>query len=390
MPVINLHVSLTPFRNESRVLKESESLAAAGLVDKVCIVALHEDGLRETEQIDAARDVVRVRLSTRSLPKNLFSQLIKYAEFGWQVLKIAKARGSTIHNMHSVGLIPIGVLLKLFRGGKLIFDAHELETETNGLVGMRKRAAKLVERATIGFADLVIVVSPGIERWYRERYRGLPIVTVLNTPRHVSSSRSSVLREKLGIPDHFRIAIYQGGLMSNRGIKELIDAAPIVAKAGYAIVFMGYGPMQAEVEAAAARNVNIYFYPAVPPSQILRHTASADVGICSISGVSLSYRLSLPNKLFEYIAAGIPVIASALPEMERVIMMRRVGVCVSTWTPDVIAAALSEIDHMRGAELDSRISRTAEEYSWESQEAAMIAAYRNLLGRASAGAQALL
>src|SRR5688572_24172001 len=106
MAGVNLHISMTPFRNESRVLKETGSLVAQGIVERVYIVALHEEGLPENEQIDATRQVVRIKLRSRSLPKSLPGQLIKYLEFAWRVLRIARSERPVIHNMHSVGLMP--------------------------------------------------------------------------------------------------------------------------------------------------------------------------------------------------------------------------------------------------------------------------------------------
>ena len=378
---INLHISLTSFRNESRVLKETESIVSSGVAEKAWIVALHEDGLAEEERIDSARCVLRLRLATRRWPKSLIFQLCKYLEMAWRVVRIARAKQATIYNVHSNALMPIGVLLKLILGGKLVYDAHELETEADGLRGFRKRAAKWVERATIGFADLVIVVSPGIEEWYRRRYRGLSIVTVLNAPRHVAPQRSNLLRERLEIPARFRIAIYQGVLSANRSVNQLLDAAARMEDAGYGLVFMGYGPMQQQVEAAAARGSNVFFQPAVPPSEVLAYTASADVGISPIAGTSLSYNLSLPNKLFEYILAGIPVMTSAFPEMERIVREHGLGVCVADWNGDEIVDALKKIDAMRGAGLDARLVRAAAEYCWEKQEIVMIEAYQRMLGQ---------
>lgn len=377
MTVANLHISMTPFRNESRVLKETQSLVMRGIVDRVCIIALHEDGLPENEQIDDARRVVRLRLMTRSWPKNLVGQFFKYLEFTWRCIMVARAERATIYNVHSIALLPIGSLLKLLRSGRLVYDAHELETESDGLKGFRKRAAKWIERALIGFADLTIVVGPAIEAWYRQHYPRLTIVTILNVPAHVARPEIASLRQDLGLPDDQRIALYQGGLSINRGIRELIAAAPIFEQAGYAVVFLGYGGLLPEVEDAADRISNVYLHPAVAPADVLAYTASADLGIAWILGNSLSYRLCLPNKLFEYIMAGLPVLVSRLPEMEQVVVNEGIGVCIDSWDPAAVADALAQIELMRGPELDERIERAAQIYSWQDQEETLINAYRD-------------
>lgn len=373
----NLHISLTAFRNESRLLRETKALVELGFAEEVCIVALHEKELTEYEQLDPARDVVRIKLRTRTWPRNIASQICKYVEFSWRAIAIGRARRSNMYNIHSVGLLPLGVLLKLICGGKLVYDAHELETEAEGLRGFRKRAAKCLEQTLIRFADLIIVVSPGIENWYRKRYPHSNIVTILNVPRFRSSSHSTALRDALSIPDQQRIVLYQGGLSTNRGIEELIAAATALDRAGYALVFMGYGPLHADIEYAANQHPNVHLHPSVPPAEVIRYTASADVGVTSIADSCLSYRLCLPNKLFEYIMAGLPVIASKLPELENVMKETGVGVCLDAWTPEALVSALSEIEHMRGPELDARLEVAAKKYSWEAQMHKLEKAYSN-------------
>jgi glycosyltransferase involved in cell wall biosynthesis len=385
MTVTNLHLTLTPFRNESRVLKETASIVAAGVADRVLIVALHENELPETEEIDGARRVVRLKLSSRPWPRNIAFQSFKFIELCWRLMRIARAERPSIINVHSLAALPAGVLLKLVFGGKLVYDAHELETETSGLSGLRKRLAKWLEWALIGFADLVVVVGPNIAEWYRRRYPRARVIAVLNAPRYRAPERTTLLRDALPIPPDLRIALFQGGLFADRGIEELLAAAPRLREAGHALVFMGYGPLQPQVEAATKRGGGVYFLPAVPPAEVVRYTASADAGLSPISGSSLSYRLSLPNKLFEHIMAGLPVLVSRLPEMERIVEKNGLGACVDKWDAPSILAGLAAIDAMRGPQLSQRLAAAAKEYSWDNQEAAMIFAYREMLGAAAAG-----
>jgi glycosyltransferase involved in cell wall biosynthesis len=263
-----------------------------------------------------------------------------------------------------------------------------LETEVDGLGGFRKIAAKWIERAAIRFVDLIVVVSPGIERWYRLGYPEARIVTVLNAPHLKAVERTSVLRERLGIPGHLRIALYQGGLSPARGIGRILGLASSFAKMNYAIIFMGYGSMQSDIETLAAANPNVYYHPAVPSGEVLHYTASADVGVHPIEGGSLNHDLCLPNKLFEYIAAEIPCVVSALPEMEAVVTKYGIGVCISEWTADSLVEALQKVDAMQGPDLALRLQAAAKEYCWEQQEVVMIDSYRTMMGKASIGVPA--
>ncbi|MBD2135671.1 glycosyl transferase family 1, partial [Sphaerospermopsis sp. FACHB-1094] len=164
---INLHITLTPFRNESRLLKETSSLLKAEELKKILIVALYEDKLQEFETIDARRSVWRVKLKSRSWSKSLWVQILKYLEFGWRVSRFATANQVNIVNVHSLGLLPLGVWLKLKLGAKLIYDAHELETETAGAKSIRKALSQLTEKLLIPYVDLTIVVGNKIKEFYQ-------------------------------------------------------------------------------------------------------------------------------------------------------------------------------------------------------------------------------
>lgn len=383
--ITNLHISMSSFRNASRVLKETKTIVEAGLADEVVVAALHEHGLALAEVLGPSRRLVRMPLRTRHWPKNILAQLVKYLEFAYRVLALARSCNANIVNVHSVALLPIGVLIKFLIGSKLVYDAHELETEVHGRAGIRKAMSKLVERICIGFADLTIVVSPGIQAWYVEHYGLKAIVTILNTPNWAPVKRTELLRQRLGIPATQKILLYQGGLSNGRGVGKLLEAAPALRAAGYAMVFMGYGELQTKIEAAAARgNTGVYFHPAVPPGELIPYTASADVGVSSIEDSCLSYHLCLPNKLFEYIMAGLPVVVSKLPEMDHVVTTNGIGVSLDNWDATSLLAALGQIDMMRGADLDGRLAHAAQNYCWERQESILVEAYtRHLPGRPS-------
>ena len=131
----NLHINLNELTNPSRVLKQTKSLANAGYFNKIFIVGLHKEGLKELEQIDNTRELKRFYLKTRKLSRNFFVQLIKYLEFSFRVFSYYKDKNIKIINVHTLGLLPLGVFLKFKYKAKLVYDAHELETETNGLRG---------------------------------------------------------------------------------------------------------------------------------------------------------------------------------------------------------------------------------------------------------------
>jgi len=375
----NLHLTLTPFRSESRLLKESSSLLRARLVQKVFVVALHEDGLAEREDSDPARSVWRVRLRLRRLPSNLVFHLVKYLELWIRVIWFCRNRQVDLVNVHHLELLPLGVCLKWIYGASLVFDAHELETERNGLAGARKWVLKRVERALIGYADLLVVVSGSIEAWYREHYSYSRIVTVLNCPEFRQPQRTRRLHEALNIPDDRVIVLYQGTLARGRGVDLLLKVFSTIDDCRHVLVLMGDGELESDVRAAATAHANIFWLDSVPPSDVLEYTASADVGVSFIENTNLSYQWCLPNKLFEYIMAGVPVIVSDLPEMRRVVEGHRIGAVIPELTVGRVTVALADIEQTGSTQLAERLRVAASQYCWQTQETKMFAAYAQWL-----------
>jgi glycosyltransferase involved in cell wall biosynthesis len=309
-------------------------------------------------------------------PRNLVIQGFKYCELCWRIWWFARRDSFQVVNVHSLDLLPLGVLLKLTLHMRLVYDAHELETEANGLTGIRQTLARFVEWALLRFADLTIVVSDGIREWYRNRYGALAIVTVLNTPELSRIGRTNLLRARLGIPDDKIIVLYQGSLSPGRGIEFLLRVFAECGAPNLVLVFLGYGVLEAQVREAADRNDKVYLHPAVRPDELLGYTASADIGVSLIENTCLSYYWCLPNKLFEYVLAGLPVVVSDLPEMAKVVRQGRIGAVLASHDPSQLLSAINQITAMDQKELRENVARCARTYAWEEQEQSMIAAYR--------------
>ena len=375
----NLHISLTQFLNESRVLKETQTLVESGFVNEVFVTALWEEGLEEHVKIDNNRTLWRVPLKSRNWSKSLLFQLFKYIEYAIKVGKYAKKNKITIVTIHGLGLLPLGFLIKLTCGAKLVYDCHELETEMFGLHGMRKRAAKWIERLFISTVDLVIVVSQSINDWYVDAYNLENICTVLNCPHKVILKRTDRLQTELGIPMDKKIVLYQGGLQEGRGIEELLSVFSRWNDELHVLVFMGYGGLELKVKEAAYKFPNIYYQPAVPPDIVLSYTCSAHVGVSYIYNDSLNDRYCLPNKLFEYLMAGLPVLVNNAPEMKRLVEERQVGMVLEDMTPEVLTRALNNLDLMDQEALYVRIAETADDYTWEKQALVLVEAHQKWL-----------
>lgn len=375
---VNLHVFLSDLRHQSRLLKETKSIVDSGLIEKIFIAGLWETGIKDFEDIDDKRVAWRIPLKTRNLPKDLFSQIIKYIEWTGKIFLRFRKEQITHVNCHGLSSLPIGALFKLAKKSKLIYDPHELETEINGLSGIRKKFSKILERLLISYSDSIVVVSNSIAEWYKSEYSLKRVYVVRNVPYNydIKSIYSNVLKEKIKINEDEILFIFQGGLSEGRGIQMILDTFTKVNKKKH-IVFMGRGPLEEIIKDHEKKFSNIHFHEAVTPKEVLYYTSSADVGISLTENTCLNHYYSLPNKVFEYLLSGLPMIVSELPEMGKFVDENNCG-----WKVKVESGALVDlietISHDDIFEKRNNALKCKDNYGWHKEEEVLLRVYKSL------------
>jgi glycosyltransferase involved in cell wall biosynthesis len=282
---------------------------------------------------------------------------------------------------HSVNTLPIGVALMKRFNAPLIYDAHELETDC-GQNGRQRVIDKMIERLCIRRASGVLVVSESISDWYALKYGIGPPVVVRNIPMdspYISSPGQNYWRELFRLPPNALIFIYQGSFARGRRIEQLIRVFSRSSPNRH-LIFMGFGALLGEIQHAASLYKNIHYAPAVTSDKILERTAAADVGINGVENICKSYYLSLPNKVFEYLLAGLPVLSGDLPEVKRIVDAGNCGWIVereddSAWVNAVNSLTADEIARRKCAAM-----LFARSLSWESEAKKMLTLYRSALG----------
>ena len=266
--------------------------------------------------------------------------------FFWQchrlVAREAMRHPADVYHASDLYVLPALVTAARRHGGRVVLDARELYPHVDATAGKpwATRAWSTLERRYLPHADAVLTVNDSIADRMAETYGIARPVVVRNIPARQTVPRTDVLRERLGIPDTQRIVLYQGLVRYARGLERLLDAMQDVPDA--ALVVIGDGPAKAalQTQAAATPGARVHFLPHTPADDLLRLTASADLGVHVPEPVTESIRLALPNKLFEYLMAGLPVVVADLPEMRAVVETFDVGLLVDPYDRDGLAAAL--------------------------------------------------
>ena len=359
------------FINDSRVLKEGLSLLKYGY--EVEIIAHHDRALPK-EETQNGLIVKRLAYLDRTVTKGKMGKLKAYVAFVKE--SVVYCKHFDILHCNDINMLPIAVIIKKFynKNVKIVYDAHEHETETYALRGVQKKITKLSEKYLISYADKVITVSDSIANAYVELYNIAKPALVLNAPPYKEVAKHDKFREAFKIEGK-TIFLYQGSLGRNRGIELLLEVFKAIDDNESIIVFMGYGDLEALIIEASKESDNIFFHQAVSPDVLLDYTVSADFGIATIEDSCLSYRYCLPNKLFEYIMAEVPVIVSNLPEMRKVVQEGSVGVVLEEETLEGITHAIKEAVALDKTQINENLKKVKKIYNWEEQERALLEVY---------------
>jgi glycosyltransferase involved in cell wall biosynthesis len=300
----------------------------------------------------------------------LMEMLIRVLVVAWPI------RPSLIH-CHDTPLLPMGVFLAWVFGGKVIYDAHELESDKNGQSRMMSTVTRLVENACWVRVDGLITVSNSILRWYEQHFSVKSSTLVLNSPI-ISVSQPSVgdsryFHDLYKIPNESLVFVYLGLFVPGRGIEKLLQVFSDCRVSAH-VVFVGRGLQRALIEQYASIHSNVHVHDAVPHGHVVELVRSADYGLCLVENVSLSDYYSLPNKLFEYAFAGVPVLASNFPDMGELIDQYGLGAVAVNEVDSIAQAVLSLQSAVR-----QQVKANLTELGWDAQAEKLRALYRSVL-----------
>jgi glycosyltransferase involved in cell wall biosynthesis len=288
------------------------------------------------------------------------------------------------HGHDLLGLLAASGLQRR-HGGGLVYDSHELFLDAGSAARLPSPARRLLSRMERGAsrrADAVITVNASIAEELGRRYGVRPIV-VMNCPRLGPARKRGRLRDHLNLGSR-PVVLYHGALNPGRGVEQLVDSLPL-QPAETAVVLLGYGDLAAPYSALAAQESHrgrLFVVPAVPIADLPSWICDADVGVIAFQPVDRNNVLGTPNKLFEYLETGVPMVVSDFPEMRRLVTETGAGIARDTSTAASLAAAIRELLDEPKSRHRSRMrsARRAAEttYNWGVQSQRLAETYSRL------------
>ncbi|WP_252187824.1 glycosyltransferase [Anaeromonas frigoriresistens] len=415
------------FTNDARVLRECTALTEAGYdVDLICIHDPDDKDLLMEEEINGFR-VKRVKrypdlylkskewrkslsklkrkvmnnkllmiplipLGIVALPllilykliglflkkTNLMKVYIRFMIFA-RMIKEGLNKNYDIYHSNDLNTLPQGYICNLMKRKKLIYDSHEVQTDRTGYVG---KQYYYLEKFLIKKINRMIMTTDTRAEYTADLYHIDKPEVIHNYPFYREVKDKVDLYKIADVPQDEPILLYQGGIQEGRGIEKVVEAIPYFDRG--IVVFLGDGKIKPKImDMVKEMNLSdkVRFVPKVPVNDLPKYTKNAYLGFQVLQNICFNHYSTLSNKLFEYMMADVPVIASDFPEIKRIVDGEGTGVTVNTEDSKEIAKGVNELlsDKGKWLEYQLKCKKAKNIYNWEKEKEKFIDIYRDVL-----------
>lgn len=320
-----------------------------------------------TENFEPAKG----KITIHKLHKGFLS-LSFYIKYIWLIKTGLLSSRASVYFAEDIYTLPFAFIFGKIRRAKVYYDSRELFGHLAGLKEKRTRQRfwRMVEKFFISKVDHIIVTGKMDAEFIEEKYNVDNTIILRNLPRFYKPLVKADLHTKLGIDKSKKILLYQGVLLRGRGIEFIYDVLSKLPN--YVFLIVGGGEFEEYYKKLATGMgliEQVYFLGKVKIEDLPEITQAADVGIALVENLSLSYYYALPNKLFEYIMAEVPVIVSNLPQMKEVVEKFNVGIALQPDNKKELLEALEKLDLDKQFynKLKQNCKIASEELNWEKE-----------------------
>lgn len=374
-------------RYDARVRRQAEAVAAGGW--DVTLIMYRDDAVPGAERIEKGVRLVEIPLPGRYASGRRGGRVARYIRLAraagamaWQCMR----RRGDVYHAHNFVLgwaLWIGASV---RRARFVYDAHEISWDEPEL---HFKIGTVIEGFLLRRADLRLCPAASRAKLIASHY-GVPEPMVIgNYPDFTIDGSSNALREALGLDSATPVVYYSGAFSINTRLQEQVIAAmPLMAARPVFVLVGTWHPHERERLEAAAKKAGVadrvHILPPYPHEQLLAFTASADVGVCLLRDAGLAYRYHALNKFYEYVACGLPVVASDLPTFREEVtdgVDGPIGVVCDADDVPQLAAAFDRVllDPTLRREMARRArARAAAQWNWPREAKRLRAAYDDL------------
>jgi glycosyltransferase involved in cell wall biosynthesis len=290
-----------------------------------------------------------------------------YAEFNVRLFLLLLFSRFDLLLSNDLDTLPANWLASGLKHTPLVYDSHEYFTEVPELIDrpLVRRIWEWLEKILVPGADQAYTVSQSIADVYSGKYK-VPFKVVRNLPLPVIYPKVSVVRK----PDPPFTIIYQGALNKGRGLEQAISAMQYLPDVNLQLA--GTGDLENDLKALVTglQLLNVRFTGRLSLEELIHHTHEAHLGISIEEDSGLNYRYALPNKLFDYIQARIPVVVSNLPEMSALVKEYDIGLITPSHNPVILAEIFRKAltDENLRKKWSTNLEKAAKVLTWEKEE----------------------
>jgi glycosyltransferase involved in cell wall biosynthesis len=280
-------------------------------------------------------------------------------------------------------MLPVAMEVVRQCGAHFVYDSHELYSEQE-FSAREKQHWKNVEAKYIKFCDTVITVNPSIATLLEHRYHLNNVNVIYNA---ISCShepvKTQLFHDIFGLSADRKILLFQGGLTKGRHLETLIEAISYLQNPNVDLVILGDGQLLSKLKLLTNTfgvNKRVYFHPAVLQEKLLAYTQAADAGLIPYQATCLNNYYCTPNKLFEFIGAGIPLLTSDLPEIARIVKTYDFGLLGEMSTAKEFAKLIDDFfsDEERLVQWKKNVLQVRQQFCWKNEEEKLVNIFKGI------------
>nr|WP_319509756.1 glycosyltransferase [uncultured Draconibacterium sp.] len=353
-------------RKKQIIVSVTNDLVADNRVHKVC-TSLEEMGL---DVLLVGRKLKNSQPLTRSYQTHRMRLLLSkgacfYAEYNFRLFLLLLFRKADVLLANDLDALAANYLASKIKRSALVYDSHEYFTEVPELIGRPrvKHIWEWLEGKMLPNLKHCYTVCDSIAAVYNEKY-GVPFQVVRNIP----TSKNTVQLNKK--ENQQKVILYQGAVNIGRGLEQAIKAMYFIE--GAQLVIAGDGDIKGQLEELVRTEKledKVRFTGRLTIEELAKLTPTADLGLSIEEDLGLNYRFALPNKLFDYIRSGVPMLISDLPEMKAIVEKYNIGAISNSHDPKELANAINEAlnNSDKRESWKTNLVQASNELTWENE-----------------------